>query len=96
MKFIVFSLALTAVTSAASAATLREGERNLKKGSKATGSKAPKASKKQPVPNADYQDHYLVSVRIEDLTSFFLPSIFSLLLEFRLMCFIGWSFELPQ
>ena len=60
MKFSTVAINLVAATccSAVSATTLRkEGEeRRLK--SKA--SKATKASKAQPVPSAEYQDHYLV------------------------------------
>lgn len=61
MKFSTVAINLVAATccSAVSATTLRkEGEERRRLKSKAT--KATKASKAQPVPSAEYQDHYLV------------------------------------
>ena len=62
MKFSTVAINLVAATccsGAVSATTLRkEGEERRRLKSKAT--KATKASKAQPVPSAEYQDHYLV------------------------------------
>ena len=64
MKFSTVAINLVAATccSAVSATTLRkEGEERRRLKSKATkATKATKASKAQPVPSAEYQDHYLV------------------------------------
>jgi hypothetical protein len=60
MKFSTVAINLVAATccSAVSATTLRkEGE---KRRLKSKASKATKASRAQPVPSAEYQDHYLV------------------------------------